>query len=152
VFGKAGGGWLSDRFERELIFVIGVVILVGAVGALALVGSAPSRWGAYVYAVLLGIGYSATAALIPAMISDRFRGPRFGLILGMGLLGAALGSAVGPWMAGRLFDMTGSYAIPFVIAAACGVVAGAAGWRARTLRRREMNDAWDQPEYKHSES
>lgn len=152
VFGKAGGGWLSDRFERELIFVIGVVILVGAVGALALVGSAPSRWGAYVYAVLLGIGYSATAALIPAMISDRFRGPRFGLILGIGLLGAALGSAVGPWMAGRLFDMTGSYAIPFVIAAACGVVAGAAGLRARTLRRREMNHAWDQPEYKHSES
>ena len=152
VFGKAGGGWLSDRFERELIYVIGVVILVGAVGALALVGSVPSRWGAYVYAVLLGIGYSATAALIPAMISDRFRGPRFGLILGMGLLGAALGSALGPWMAGRLFDMTGSYAIPFVIAAACGVVAGAAGWRARTLRRRAVNDEWGQREDKRSES
>ncbi len=152
VFGKAGGGWLSDRFERELIYVIGVVILVGAVGALALVGSVPSRWGAYVYAVLLGIGYSATAALIPAMISDRFRGPRFGLILGMGLLGAALGSALGPWMAGRLFDMTGSYAIPFVIAAACGVVAGAAGWRARTLRRRAVNDEWGQREGKRSES
>ena len=152
VFGKIGGGWLSDRFERELIYLIGIVILVAAVGALALVGSVASRWGAYAYAALLGVGYSATAALTPAMISDRFRGPRFGLILGMVLIGAALGSALGPWLAGRLFDTTGSYAIPFVIAAACGVVAGAAGWRARTLRRRALNDEWAQPECKCSKA
>jgi MFS family permease len=136
VFGKAGGGWLADRFEREVIYVICLAILVGAVGALALVGAAPSRWGAYGYAVMLGVGYSATAALTPVMVSDRFRGSRFGVILGMGLVGSALGSAFGPWMAGSLFDATGSYSIPFVIAAACGVFAGAAAWHARTLRRR----------------
>lgn len=138
IFGKSGGGWLSDRYERELIYVIGIVILVGAVGALALVGAVPSRWGAYAYAAMLGVGYSATAALIPAMVSDRFRGPRFGLILGVGLMGGALGSALGPWMAGRLFDLSGSYAIAFLIAAASGTIAGAAGWRARSLRRRAM--------------
>lgn len=136
IFGKAGGGWLSDRYQREVIYVIGIAIMVGAVGALALVGAVPSRWGAYVYAAMLGVGYSATAALIPAMLSDRFRGPRFGLILGTGLMGSALGSAFGPWMAGRLFDMTGSYVIPFVIAAVCGVLAAAAGWHARRLRLR----------------
>jgi len=136
VFGKTGGGWLADRFEREVIYVIGIAILVGAVGALALVGVTTSRWGAYVFAVMLGVGYSATAALIPAMISDRFRGRHFGLILGMGLMGSALGSALGPWMAGRLFDATGSYSIPFIIAAVCGTIAGIAGWRARILRLR----------------
>jgi len=140
VFGKSGGGWLADRFEREAIYIICIAILVGAVGALALVGAVPSRWGAYGYAVMLGVGYSATAALTPVMVSDRFRGSRFGAILGMGLVGSALGSAFGPWMAGRLFDMTRSYAIPFVIAAACGVAAGAAAWRARTLRRRAMSN------------
>jgi len=136
IFGKTGGGWLADRFEREKIYVIGIAILVGAVGALALVGIAPSRLGAYVFAVMLGVGYSATASLIPAMISDRFRGRHFGLILGMGLMGSAVGSALGPWLAGRLFDATGSYSIPFVIAAVCGTIAGLAGWRARTLRLR----------------
>jgi len=138
IFGKTGGGWLADRFEREVIYVIGIAILVGAVGALALVGVAPSLYGAYVFAVMLGVGYSATAALIPAMISDRFRGRQFGLILGMGLMGSAVGSALGPWLAGRLFDATGSYAIPFVIAATCGVIAGMAGWRARILRLRAV--------------
>ncbi len=140
VLGKSGGGWLADRVERELIYVACIAILVAAVGALALVGAAPSRWGAYVYAIMLGVGYSVTASLTPAMVSDRFRGSRFGVILGLGLLGSALGSAFGPWMAGSLFDATKSYAIPFVIAAACGVLAGAAAWRARTLRRRGMVD------------
>ena len=136
VVGKAGGGWLADRFERELIFVICIAILVAAVGALALVGVAPSRWGAYGYAVLLGIGYSVTASLAPAMVSDRFRGSRFGVILGLCLVGAAVGSAIGPWMVGRLFDATKSYALSFVIIAACGIIAGAAAWHARNLRRR----------------
>jgi len=53
-------------------------------------------------------------------------------------MGSAVGSALGPWLAGRLFDATGSYAIPFVIAATCGVIAGLAGWRARTLRLRAV--------------
>jgi cyanate permease len=70
------------------------------------------------------------------MVSDRFSGPHFGAIVGMGLLGSAIGSAVGPWMAGYLFDRTGSYAIAFGLAAACGLAAGVAGWRARTLRVR----------------
>ena len=140
VLGKSGGGWLADRVEREVIYVISIAIMVAAVGALALVGAAPSRWGAYVYAVLLGVGYSATASLTPVMVSDRFRGSRFGVILGLGLFGSALGSAFGPWMAGSLFDATKTYAIAFVIAAVCGVLAGVAAWRARTLRRRTMGD------------
>jgi cyanate permease len=51
-------------------------------------------------------------------------------------MGSAAGSAIGPLMAGYLFDHTGSYMLAFTIAAGCGVAAGAAGWRARTLRVR----------------
>jgi MFS family permease len=93
-------------------------------------------WAIYGYAVLLGVGYSATASLIPAMVSDRFGGRHFGTIVGVGLMGSAAGSAVGPWMAGYLFDLSGSYMIAFAVAGSCGIVAGAAGWQARRLRVR----------------
>ncbi len=136
IGGKIGGGWLSDRIDRELVYVGGIAILVASFAALAAVGAAPSRLGAYGYGALLGIGYSVTASLTPAMASDRFAGPHFGAIVGVGLFASALGSAVGPWMAGWLFDRTGSYAVPFLIAAACGLGSGAAGWIARTLRLR----------------
>jgi len=134
IVGKTGGGWLSDRVERERVYVAGIAVMLAAVAVLASLGQTPALGAIYLYGALLGLGYSVTASLIPAMVSDRFSGPHFGAIVGMGLLGSAIGSAVGPWMAGYLFDRTGSYAIAFALAAACGFAAGVAGWRARTLR------------------
>ncbi|HEX5612558.1 MAG TPA: MFS transporter [Burkholderiales bacterium] len=136
IAGKIGGGWLSDRFERELVYVGGITIMVTAVAALAALTLSHAPWAIYGYAVLLGVGYSATASLIPAMVSDRFGGRHFGTIVGVGLMGSAAGSAVGPWMAGYLFDVSGSYMLAFAVAAGCGVIAGAAGWQARAIRVR----------------
>jgi MFS family permease len=134
IVAKIGGGWISDWIDREIVYVAGIGIMVGAVGVLALVGIRPAAWGAYVYAVLLGVGYSVTASVIPAMASDRFSGPHFGAIVGIGLLASALGSAIGPWFAGWLFDRTGSYGAALAIAAGCAAAAGVAAWRLRTLR------------------
>jgi MFS family permease len=134
IVGKTGGGWLSDRVEREFVYLAGIGIMVAGVAALAALAGRPAPWAIYGYAVLLGLGYSVTASLIPAMVSDRFSGPHFGTIVGVGLFGSALGSAIGPWLAGYLFDRTGSYMPAFAIAAGCGLAAGAAGWRARALR------------------
>jgi predicted MFS family arabinose efflux permease len=138
IFGKIGGGWLSDRLEREAVYVGGIAIMVASAFALLAIGSAPSIWAAYVYAVLLGVGYSATASLIPAMVSDRFSGRHFGAIIGVCLIGSSSGSAVGPWLAGMLYDTTGSYTAAFLIAAACGVIAGIVGWRAWSLRKQSL--------------
>jgi MFS family permease len=135
IFGKTGGGWLSDRVEREFVYVAGILIMVASAFVLLALGASPTRWGAYGYAVLLGAGYSVTASLTPAMVSDRFSGRHFGAIVGIGLLGAAVGSALGPWIAGRLYDTTGSYTVAFMLAAGCGVISAAAGWRVRALRR-----------------
>jgi MFS family permease len=136
IVGKTGGGWLSDRIERELVYLAGIALMLTAVAALALIAAAPARWTIYGYAVLLGLGYSVTASLIPAMVSDRFSGPHFGTIVGVGLTGSAIGSALGPWMAGYLFDRTGSYSLAFGIAASFGLAAGIAGWWAWMLRMR----------------
>jgi len=148
IVGKIGGGWLSDRIDRELVYIAGIVIMLGAVAALVALGgpaggtptTAPANWAVYGYAVLLGLGYSVTASLTPAMVADRFAGPHFGRIVGMGILGAAVGSALGPWFAGYLFDRTGSYFVAFAAAAGCGVIAGAACWRARGLRLRGIRE------------
>lgn len=138
VVGKTGGGWLSDKIEREIVFVGGITVLVVSVGALALVSHIPRAWLAYIYAGMLGIGYSATASLVPAMMSDRFSGVHFGSIIGIGLFGSAAGSAGGPWLAGHLFDRTGNYDLAFAFAATCGVLAGIAALLARALRFREL--------------
>lgn len=137
IVGKTGGGWLSDRMERELIFFAGIAIMLAAVAVLASLTAAPPDWAIYGYAVLLGLGYSVTASLVPAMVSDRFSGPHFGAIVGLGLMSSAAGSAAGPWMAGALFDLNGSYMLAFLIAGTGGLLSGMCAWRARVLRVRQ---------------
>jgi MFS family permease len=136
IVGKISGGWLADRFPRELVYIVGISIMLASIAALAAIGPHPAAWAIYGYAILLGVGYSATASITPAMISDRFGGPSFGTIIGVLLVGSSAGSAVGPWMAGFIFDRTSSYMLAFAIAAACGIVTAAAGWRAWVLRLR----------------
>jgi len=134
IVAKIGGGWVSDVIDREIVYIAGLGIMVAAVVTLGAVGGWPSTWGAYVYGVLFGIGYSVTASVIPAMASDRFSGPHFGAIVGVGMLASALGSAIGPWFAGWLFDRTGSYAGSFTLAAVCGAAAGTSAWMLHRMR------------------
>jgi MFS family permease len=136
IVGKTGGGWLSDRIDREFVYLAGIAILVCAAFALLGIGTTAAVWQAYAYALLLGLGYSVTAAITPAMVADRFSGPHFGSIVGVGLMANAAGSAVGPWLAGRLYDASGSYAVAFTITAISGGVAGVAAWRAWALRKK----------------
>ena len=132
IVGKTGGGWLSDVLARETVYVLGMASMIASLGLLWLVSAAPTPWLTYGYATLFGLGYAVTASLVPAMVSDRFRGPHFGAIFGVSQIGSALGTALGPWLAGWTFDVTGSYAIPFTLAA---VTAGAAAVAVTISRR-----------------
>jgi MFS family permease len=131
ILGKTGGGWISDHLSRELVYALGMIAMIFGVGVLWLVVLAPSAWLALGYAVLFGVGYSVTAFIVPAMMSDRFRGPHFGSIFGATQVASALGSALGAWLAGRIFDATGSYAIAFMLAAAAAAVAAMSVWAGR---------------------
>lgn len=131
ILGKTGGGWISDHLPRELVYALGMISMIVGVGLVWLVAVTPSAWIAVGYAVLFGVGYSVTAFVVPAMMSDRFRGPRFGSIFGITQVASALGSAIGAWLAGRIFDATGSYAIAFSLAAAAAAVAALSVWASR---------------------
>jgi len=134
ILGKTGGGFVSDLFPREAVYALGMVGMIGGVVVLWLVAAAPSPWLAMGYGVLFGLGYSVTAFVVPAMMSDRFRGPHFGAIFGATQVASALGSALGAWLAGRIFDATGSYALAFSIAAGAAAVAALSVWGGRMPR------------------
>ena len=80
------------------------------------------------------MGYSANAAIAPAMMSDHFSGRYFGSILGVGLFGSAIGAALGPWIAGELFDFNGDYSLAFRLAILCGVLAAISGFGVKILK------------------
>jgi MFS family permease len=138
VPGQIAFGHLSDRIGREWVWTIGNCGFV--VCCLALIGlqAMPSAALLYLMIVAQGtLGYSLTSVMgaIPAEI---FEGRHYGSIFGTVMLAAILGGAAGPWIAGVLYDTTGSYAVAFWIAAACSVVSMLAIWLAAPGRVRAV--------------
>jgi len=73
-----------------------------------------SAWSFYLFAVLFGIPYGAEAAQIPMAI-NRFFGTRaMATLVGVTVFIIGLGGAVGPWFAGKIHDITGSYNWAFI--------------------------------------
>jgi MFS family permease len=136
IGGKTGGGWVSDFLGRRLVYLFGMSLVVASVGVLGLVALGLGLPAAYAYGVLIGVGYSVSAALWPAIVADRFPGRHFGSIFGAMQAANALGGSLGPWAAGRLHDAAGSYAVPFAGAALAAGLAAALLWVATRRRRR----------------
>jgi MFS family permease len=131
VVGKAGGGWCSDRIGREITFSLGMLLSMVSLGVLGVLALSPAASWAYLYAVLIGVGYSVTAPLLPALVHDYYHGRHFGAIFGTLHVGNAVGGSLGPWVGGVAFDATGSYAWAFAAAAVMAGLATAALWIAR---------------------
>ena len=128
IVGKTGWGTLSDRVGREPTYTLAFICVALSVVFLALAGAYPRTPLPYVYAVLIGIGYAVTAPLTPAIASDLFGGPRFPRIFGLLHFMNSLGGAAGAWIAGWIFDVTGSYAFALPIAAGMALLAPALLW------------------------
>jgi predicted MFS family arabinose efflux permease len=122
IGGKIAWGALSDSVGREVAFTLSSLCVVSAIGILAL-SSPEAPMLAYVYAVLMGVGYASSAPLPPAVVGRLFRGPHFSSIFGALQPATSIGGAVGAWAAGRIFDRTGSYDPALVMAV---VIAAAA--------------------------
>ena len=62
-----------------------------------------------VFALWIGLAYGGIVSLMPALCMDYFGARAVSGIIGTLYSGAALGNLLGPWMAGVVFDRTGSY-------------------------------------------
>ncbi|MBA7591695.1 hypothetical protein ES708_33855 [subsurface metagenome] len=69
----------------------------------------------YGYAILFGLGYGSIAPIFPARTADLFLGPHFGKIMGVLSIAGGVGGALGVWFSGKIYDITASYNIFFII-------------------------------------
>jgi len=80
----------------------------------------------WLHACFFGLTWGARGPSITAKTADLFPGPQLGTILGAITMGTGVGSALGSWLAGFTFDVTGSYRVAFALSIlfyACGSVA-----------------------------
>ena len=114
--GKFGWGFISDRIGRELTWTLGIVCNVIGVSILMAVNDPSQLWMLYSFSAFFGLSYGMGQPIVTAMNADLFQGKNLGSIFGFGGIAIALGGAWGPLFSAYLFDVTGSYQIPFTVA------------------------------------
>ena len=124
-------GTLSDYVGREISAIVtyGTSIL-GVVFAL-MITSPDQHLLLWLHSCFFGLTWGARGPAITAKTADLFPGPNLGAILGVITIGTGLGAAAGSWLAGFVFDTTGSYRIAFTLSILFYVAGSVAFWALR---------------------
>lgn len=143
--GRIFFGWLVDRLHGAGAFTVAMsCTMTGFVMLLLLAGSAAS-WPLYAFVLIYGFAQGAGGIAIAAKTVELFQGPYLGTIFMVVSLSANLGSAFGAWCGGRLFDLSGSYALTFLTAIFSGVLAITCMWAGHAYRQHHTSLGLGQP-------
>ena len=117
IFSMAGRfcGFLSDMFGREATYIVGCTGVIIGFLLLLFTRDSSSAWMLYTYAICFGFFSGINSPTYASTAADIFSGGHFGAILGFANIGYGLGNAIGAWLGGYIFDITGSYFFAFAL-------------------------------------
>ncbi len=121
IVGSLGSGWLGGRFSKKYLLSIIYTTRVLFIGLLVAFPLTPVTL--YLFAAGIGLLWLGTVPLTNGLVAQIF-GLRYAAMLAsIVFFGHQLGSFAGVWLAGHLYDTTGSYAGAFVVSMALGIFA-----------------------------
>ncbi len=100
---------------------LAVALVVAQATALAVIGVADTTWLLFAAIVLFGATIGNILMLQPLLIAERFGVRDYPRIFSRTQLVAVVGTAGGPLLLGALYDVFGSYQVPYAVAAACSL-------------------------------
>jgi MFS family permease len=108
-------GWLTERWDAKKVLMAGLIF--EAAGTL-LLAFAHSLWAAYLFVPVFGIGWSVASLAATVLLIRYFGGKSGSAALSVIWMLAGFATA-GPYIAGLIADLTGSFVIPLSL---CGLV------------------------------
>jgi len=116
---RIGFGMLADR-----IGAVPTLLIASACQAIMLVvfTLVESLTGLYVSAIMFGLGFAGIMPCYPLILRMWFPVSQMGWRIAAQYLFAAMGMALGGWMAGQIYDLTGSYGPAFLTGVAFNVM------------------------------
>ena len=118
ILGNYVLGSVADRIGNRHVFIIGSVLM-----AAALLWLVPAReeWILYLFAIVFGFAVGGMSAAESPMIARLFGVSSHGLIYGVIHVGFTIGAALGPFLSGYIFDITGGYQVAFLVCATLAI-------------------------------
>lgn len=124
VVGTYSAGLLGQRFPKR--YVLSAIYALRTVAILTFIHTPLSPWSVYVFSAVMGVLWLSTVPLTSGVVAQIF-GVRFlSMLGGCVFLSHQIGSFLGVWLGGKLFDATGSYDVVWWISIALGLMAALA--------------------------
>ncbi len=112
-------GSACDRIGNKRCLIISFILIAVA---LVWVIAAKEVWMFYLFAIIFGFGYGGLAALESLVPAELFGLRSLGVIIGVAMFSSTVGGAIGPVLAGSIFDITSSYQLAFLICAGVSII------------------------------
>ncbi len=112
IIGRAGIGWISDMVSYRVMFLL---LLAGQITGVFLFSFARTPFMIVPFLLVFGISFGGMVIIRPATLRNFFGRSIIGTIIGLSLGLTQLGSITGPFIAGLVFDRTGSYNLVWLI-------------------------------------
>jgi len=111
ILGKVGFGYFADRLSSKWVMLACIALQAGGVVILMQSRDLGMVW---VFVVVYALGSGGMNTLRPLVIGNFFGIATFGRTFGLVELIRRFGAAAGPFAAGYIFDITGSYHSAFI--------------------------------------
>jgi len=119
IIGRPLMGAVSDRLGGKRTLIICLVLQALAMFWLL---RATDIWMIYLFAAVFGFAYGGCVPLLPVIAGEIFELKSIGEIVGVQMLGVAIGGAIGPLLGGKVWDVTGNYFLAFIIGGICTII------------------------------
>ncbi len=122
VVARLAVGRFADRLDKVLVSA-GLFLIQGlaVLGVLAFDGVVPT----YGFVLIVGFTIGNIYMMQTLLVAETFGLVSLGTVFGVIGLAAQVGSGAGPFLVGWLADMSGGYALPFVLSAAATLTSAA---------------------------
>ena len=115
--------WGMQGAKRPKRYLLSSIYLLRTVVIVAFIAVPISPATVYVFSFVMGTLWLSTVPLTNGLVAQIFGVKYLSMLAGMVFFGHQVGSFLGAWMGGYLFDTTGSYTVAWLIAAGFGVFA-----------------------------
>jgi MFS transporter, OFA family, oxalate/formate antiporter len=107
ILGKLLFGWLSDKFERRIIMVGSIGLMLISIFILKMCQANPSLLTPF--AIVFGIGFGGAFSMIQIWVADIYAGKNFGSILGVVTMVDTIAGSVGMISLGNMRKSAGTF-------------------------------------------
>jgi MFS family permease len=111
IVSRLASGWIADKIGGLATVLLGSVLQTVALMLYVPFDSLPSL---YVIAILFGLFQGGIVPSYAIVIREFFPPQQAGSRIGIVLMSTMLGMALGGWLTGAIYDLTGSYTAAFV--------------------------------------